>query len=111
MAIQYSFDSRPFTPGESREFTLTSSSPATVSIRCFVSAPPPPGYRPCAECGTYTLTQGQSIRIEASHGLFSRSKGGLEVTVVDQDGDVVKIPIRVTTGEPDGATMQVERVA
>jgi hypothetical protein len=107
MTIQYSFNARPFSPGESREFTLTSSSPATVSIRCFVSSPPPPGYKPCAECGSFKLVQGQSTQIEASQYLFSRSRGGLEITVVDQDGDVVKIPIKVTADDPDAATIQI----
>lgn len=107
MAIQYRFSARPLSPGETREFTLTSASPATVSIRCFVSSPPPAGYKPCSECGSYNLVQGQSIQIEASQYLFSRSRGGLEITVVDQDGDVVKIPVQVAADDPDSAKIEI----
>lgn len=107
MAIQYDFDARPMSPGESRDFTLTSAAPARVQVRCFITAPPPPGYRPCAECGSYSIQQGQTIQIEASQYLFSKTQGGLDITVTDSDGDVVRIQLRVTTEDPDSANVAV----
>ena len=94
-------------PGESRDFTLTSASPATAKIKCFISSPPPPGYRPCAECGTYSLQQGQTIQIEANQYLFSNARGGLEITITDLDGDVIKIELLVTIEDPDSASVAV----
>jgi len=101
MAIQYDFSVRPMSPGESRDFTLNSASPAQVHVRCFVSSPPPPGYKPCAECGSYSMQQGQTIPIEANRNLFSRARGGLEIEVQDSDGDVIKIRVDVVGGNPD----------
>jgi hypothetical protein len=105
MTIQYDFDTRPMVPGEMREFTLTSSEPATVRIKCFITSPPPPGYRPCAECGTYSIQQGQTIQIEASQLLFSMAQGGLDITISDLEGEVIMINLQVEKkkDEPDGA--------
>ena len=107
MALQFEFDTRPISPGEGRYFTLTSASPARVAIRCFVSSPPPPGYRPCAECGTFAVRQGQTIRIEASLQVFPHSEGGLDITVTDEEGDVVSIRLEVTSEDPDHAAITV----
>lgn len=107
MTIQYDFDARPMRPGESRDFTLTSSIPATVQIKCFITSPLPPGYRPCAECGTFSLQPGQTIQIEASQHLFSNARGGLDITITDLDGDVVNIQLRVTTEDPDTSSIAV----
>ena len=107
MTIQYDFDARPMSPGQSRDFTLSSASPARVEVRCFVSSPPPPGYKGCAECGSYPIQQGQTIQIQASQQLFSRSDGGLDITVIDADGDTVWIQLRVTTEDPDSASVAV----
>ena len=107
MTIQYDFDARPISPGESRDFTLTSSTPSQVQIKCFIATPPPPGYRPCAECGSYSIQQGQTIQIEASQYLFSNAQGGLDITITDLDGDVVRIQLRVTTEDPDSASVAV----
>ena len=106
MTIQYNFNTRPMSPGESRNFTLTSSTPAKLQIKCFITSPPP-GYRPCTECGTYSLQQGQSIQIEASQYLFSRARGGLEIIIKDLDGDVIRIQLKVTTEDPESASEAV----
>ena len=107
MTIQYDFNLRPISPGETRDFTLTSASPASVQVRCFVSSPPPPGYKGCAECGSYPVQQGQTIQIEASQYLFARREGGLDITITDADGDLRHIQLRVTTEDPDSASVAV----
>ena len=80
---------------------------AQVQIKCFIATPPPPGYRPCAECGSYSIQQGQTIQIEASQYLFSNGQGGLDITITDLDGDMVRIQLRVTTEDPDSASVAV----
>ena len=107
MAIQYDFNASPMSPGESRDFTLTSATPAQVQVRCFLTSPPPPGYRPCTECGSYAIEQGQTIHIQASQYLFTNAQGGLDITITDMDGDVVRIQLPVTTEDPDSASVAV----
>ena len=108
MTILYDFDARPLLLGTSRDFTLTSRAPAEVQIKCFITTPPPPGYRPCAECGSYSIQQGQTIQIEASRYLFSNAQGGLYITITDLDGDVVEIQLRVVNDEPGSASAAVK---
>jgi hypothetical protein len=108
MAIQFDFDNRPMMPGESRDFTLTSGAPARVDVRCFLSSPPPPGYRACSECGSYPIQQHQTIQIKANQAIFSQAQGGLDITISDANGDEVKIHLQVTMEDPDNVEIEVE---
>ena len=76
----------PMEPGESRNLRVYAESPISVAIRCFVSNPPPPGYRACAECGNFTISSGETLEVSASRRAFAQG-GQLEIVIVDAEGD------------------------
>jgi hypothetical protein len=61
--------------------------PIAVEIRCFVRRPPPPGYKPCAECGSFVVRSGEALQLFASEATFQAEGGSLELRVRDADGD------------------------
>lgn len=98
------FDMHPFKPGESRVLTLQADEPSTIQIRCFVSNPPPPGYKPCDECGTFrTITNDQPVWIVADAQVFAREGGTLEIDIRDAAGDQRVLRIGVTRSDADAA--------
>lgn len=95
MPVLFDFDSRPILAGESRAFTLKSPVPVRIQIRCFVQRPPPPGYRPCRECGALSVEFGQTVFIEASGSIFGSTGGALEIEVADLTGETALITLQV----------------
>ena len=94
MPIDYEFDAKPMRAGESRE--LKSLSPSvTVQIRCFTQKPPPPGFRPCPECGSFPLAQGDSVQVVAAPKVFGTSGGTLHIELTNPQGEKADIAIAV----------------
>lgn len=80
--------------------TIASSegkSPLLVEIFCFTSNPPPAGYKPCAECGSFTIPSGQTFEVTANSQLFSTSEGYVEISVTDSVGSKTVKRISVLT--------------
>src|SRR6267142_3659715 len=87
-------DTSPMSPSEVRRMTVRSTGPLDVLIECFVGSPPPPGLRPCPECGSLRAQSGQPIDIIANSRIFRSSSGSMEINITDtSDGDVHHISI------------------
>lgn len=80
-------DTSPIRVGDQRWLSAEGDEPFAVEIKCFVSNPPPGGYKPCAECGRFDITEGQAVLITASPAVFQNNQGVLEIGVTDQTGD------------------------
>jgi hypothetical protein len=100
MIYNVDFDSAPLTPGESRTMRINSSTPLTVEIKCFVRSPPPPGFKPCAACGSFSRESGENFVIVADQRLFRSFAGELEIYIKDETGDSRQISIPVTRRLP-----------
>lgn len=88
MITKVDLDSGPIAPGERRPITAWADTSLRVGIKCFTNTPPPPGYRPCAACGTIDIQSGETTYVTADRALFIESGGGyVEVILEDQKGD------------------------
>jgi hypothetical protein len=88
MITNVEFDDRPIRPGDMRRLTAWSNAEMSVAIYCFTDEPPPPGYRPCASCGTIPVKSGIGINVTCDRRTFERGGGGiLEVKLTDTAGD------------------------
>lgn len=88
MITEVEFSVAPLTPGEQRSISAwTDAAPLTVKVRCFVEHPPPAKYKPCKECGTFTVGSGEALHLVASMTAFRETGGTLVVTVTDQAQD------------------------
>ena len=95
---------RPMEEGERRYFVIRGDGPFAVDISCFVDSPPPPGFRPCAECGSRVVQVNERIELVAS-GAFSRSRrGALLIRIVDREGAMEEIRIQVVGRDEGTAT-------
>ncbi len=103
--IRGSIDSIVF--GESRAITVYGAEPIEVEISCFVKEPPPPGYRPCPECGTLVVPTGGSFKIHAVSDMLGHSDQ-VVVDIRDADGDRKRLNVHVDRGM-DGAIEEEEK--
>lgn len=90
------FDDSSMNPGERRRMTITGTARITVSIKCFITKPPPPGFKSCPECGTINATSGQPFEVAANSRLFSTSEGTLEIDIKDSEGDARHYSVSVS---------------
>jgi hypothetical protein len=88
------FDLSPIDAGATRDMVVRGRGPFVIELKCFVQNPPPPGYKPCRECGTIRAQDGESVLIKASAKSFA-SGGTLSMTVTDRDGDARDLNITV----------------
>lgn len=110
MPLELDFSSEPMQAGESRPLILRSKLPAEVKIRCFVNSPPP-GYRPCDECGTFKIRTDESVMIYAGPKVFGVSGGHLEIEVRDSSGQIKSIRLKVfRLDEAAAGTLEKEEV-
>jgi hypothetical protein len=87
MITSVEIDVSPMLPGEERTLKAWSDSTLTVDIRCFVSDPPPPGYRPCSSCGSITIESGVAYSYKANEAIFQEPNGALIIAIRDASGD------------------------
>jgi molybdopterin/thiamine biosynthesis adenylyltransferase len=98
------FDAGPFRAGESRTIICNADAPSTIEIRCFVLEPPPPGYRPCSECGVIRgVANNQAVMVTANARLFARVGGELQIVITDAEGATQEFRVRVRPTEADAA--------
>ncbi|MDO6693842.1 hypothetical protein Q4574_11130 [Aliiglaciecola sp. 3_MG-2023] len=84
--ISYSFENTPFKAGQSKVFRSDNQSKITLDIKCFVDDPPPPGFMPCGECGSFELAKEEEKLITADLRTFKRG-GRIVLTVSDRYGN------------------------
>lgn len=89
------FDKGPMTIGEKRRLVLAGDAPFTVSTSCFVENPPPPGFRPCAECSTTTLAEGEAMDIEVAATFWRSKTGRIQITIKDAAGERLELQLQV----------------
>ena len=89
----------PMKPGETRDVAVWGDEPHTVAIKCFVNTPPPPGFKECSTCGSYSLNSGIALKIVASDTLFrgpvGRIAGNLSIQITDNTGDQKTFTIEI----------------
>lgn len=76
-------DKETLVSGQKAIASSEGESPLAVEIFCFTNNPPPAGYKPCAECGSFTILSGQSFEVIANSQLFNASEGYVEISVTD----------------------------
>lgn len=96
-------DTSPMSAGEVRRMIVRSTGPLTVAIKCFVGRPPPPGYKTCPECGTFSVKSGQPVDVVANSRIFRSASGQMDVIVTDtSDNDTRHITISASTASSEG---------
>jgi len=80
------FDRSPAERGIVRRLILSGDGPFRVSTSCFVDTPPPPGFRPCPECSTWTVNALEPVDIEVSPKFWRRKGGEIQVRIEDATG-------------------------
>lgn len=80
------------------EITIHAPDPITVRVACFVNQPPPPRYKTCAECLTYTVANGGKFILIPNKTTWSNQQGdyGYEFTVTDATGDTRSFRVLMT---------------
>jgi len=91
------FDERPIVLGEQRRLVLAGDGPFVVSTSCFVDSPPPPGFRPCAECSTSRVEIGEPVTIGVSRQFWARKTGAINIEIKDSVGDVINLRLAIIT--------------
>ena len=102
------FDGASLVPGESRSLTLLGDGPFTLTNSCFVDNPSPPGFRPCAACGTISLAAGEAFNLESDWNFWRGKTGKMVVEITDSVGTSKTIQIAVLPdrwNEPGAMTM------
>jgi hypothetical protein len=95
----------PIFPGEVRRMVVRSTGILIIDVKCFIGNPPPPGFKPCPECGKIQAQSGQPVDIVASRQIFSSSSGSLDINITDtSDGDTHNISISVSTATEGSAS-------
>lgn len=95
MIFGIDLDTAPMMPGEARRLIVNSSAESlTITIKCFVSDPPPPGFRSCPECGTINARSGEPVQIVAS-SRFLNAQSSVAIEIQDSEGDVRNLSVEV----------------
>lgn len=91
------FDRRPVRAGEFRSLMLLGDGPFTITSRCFVDQPRPPGpgFVPCPECESSRVNASELYRIQCSQAIWSSSEGRIELLISDSLGDTLTLRIEV----------------
>lgn len=101
MIESFEYPQHELRPGEGYQLRVIAAAPIAVQIKCFKSSPPPPGYRPCAECGSFVARSGEIMVFSVSETAFKRIGGAIDVTVTDAAGDSRNVQLVVATEEED----------
>jgi len=97
-------DRRRLRAGETRYLQAYGDDPLVVEIHCFAQKPPPPGYKPCKECGSFRVGSGEAVAVTANARVFSAHGGRLMVSVRDARGDTKEIRLTVSSLDADRGT-------
>lgn len=95
MTIKYKLLKSPLEPGDFRQFTNLGNDTISGQIRCFVSKPPPPAYKPCDACGSFKIHAMDNIFILADESTFSEFGGSLIIEISDSTGNSERIELSV----------------
>jgi hypothetical protein len=90
------FDQTSMEAGEVRVLRAWATDPLFVQIECFRQPPQPPQLRPCRECGSFPLREGEPLKVAASVDVFAERGGFLSITVADASGDRRTMRVTVT---------------
>lgn len=90
--------------GETRYLQVYGAEPLEVAIHCFTQKPPPPGYKPCKECGAFKIRAGQALAVTANARVFADHGGWLAISIRDNEGDAREIRLTVASRESDRGT-------
>jgi|HubBroStandDraft_2_1064218.scaffolds.fasta_scaffold1999116_1 hypothetical protein len=99
------FDTSPIVAGESRPLrAISNSPPLTVTVLCYLTTPPPPGYRPCSGGGAAYVKSGEVVTIEADRNVFQYAGNYLDIKVKDLSGDVKTFRLGVIVDSSGSST-------
>jgi len=99
MIREINFQLEPMEIGEIRSLSVSGDAPFQVGVSCFVREPRPPGYRPCPHCVVRSISENETIDIEASREFWEDRQGHLEIKVTDQKGDSRTLRLQVNSRE------------
>lgn len=102
------FETGPIQTGKSRDLILSGDGPFQLTLSCFVESPPPPGFRPCAACGDFTVNSFESFKINSDQTLWQGKEGSIVIDIVDAVGDTEQLKIKVL---PDSRSSSSSAVA
>jgi hypothetical protein len=91
------FERGPIVLGDERQLILAGDGPFTVSTSCFVDSPPPPGFRPCAECSTSQIEVGVPLIIRVSRPFWTEKTGTIFIEIKDSVGGVLQLKLAIIT--------------
>lgn len=103
-----SFNNKPMVMGELRELVLEGDGPFTVSPRCFIDKPKPPGpgFLPCPECSNQVVSVGQVATITASPDLWTGKEGVISIDITNLHGESIKLNIVVQSDTDSTPTIE-----
>jgi hypothetical protein len=101
------FRKGPLALGEQRRLVLGGDGPFTVSTSCFVEEPPPPGFRPCAQCFTTRAAVMEAVLVEADARFWARRRGVIELTITDAVGEELKLELAVIPDSDNASRVAV----
>jgi len=90
--------------GDAYTLRIVAPEPVTVQIKCFTKEPPPPGFRPCPECGSFRARSGEVLKLSVSDSNFRAAGGAIEVFVEDGEGDSRRLSLKVLGLEENRGT-------
>jgi len=95
---------KPLRPGETHFIQIDGDGPFRMSISCFVDKPPPPGFKPCRECGSQSVSAGKWVSFTVSAVFDQSRRGFLLLAIRDQLDNEEEIRLRVVGREEGTAT-------
>lgn len=104
MAAKIDVDLNQMRPGETRLFTVYGSEPLAVEVKCFVTDPPPPSFRPCPACGSQKMKNGGTAKVFAPPDFMG---GSIHISVEDADGDRTDATIEMARTQQRGMDMEM----
>ena len=103
MVLRVDFDASPIRAGEARPLWAYSEAPIRAVLLCYLTTPPPAGYRACSACGTFSVASGERFEVFADPRVFELPGNFLDVTVSDTTGDAVQFRLQVSVQSRGGA--------
>src|ERR1041385_8354306 len=102
--MQVSFSTEPIAVGEARVLRVDGQEPISLNIKCFVNKPPPPGFKPCPECGSVIIKSGEARLITVPKKAFAQGGGSLVIVVKDRTGETASFKLEVMNWGRPGTT-------
>lgn len=89
------FSTEPISAGSVRPIRIAGKKPIEIEIKCFTQKPPPPGFKACKECGTFSANSGELRHIFAPIEPFQTAGGELIIVCRDATGETQEFALKI----------------